>query len=273
VPETLGMPQEVFLVIMGFFIGALGTFVGLGGGFLMVPIFLWAYHMSLQTAIGTSLAIIFLNAASGTLAYFRQRRIDFHIGAVFAALTIPGAILGAVFSSYFEARSFNIAFGALLMLSAGLTGLKSFWRPPETPCETGRERRLTDSSGETYEYRVPMFTGGVLSIVVGFLSSIFGIGGGVVHVPVMRFILRIPVHVATATSHFILAVSVAFGAATHIHMGHVDGRFALWCGIGAVAGAQVGAMLSKKAKPALIMAVVAIAMTVVGIRLILKGVI
>ena len=51
----------------------------------------------------------------------------------------------------------------------------------------------------------------VASLGVGFLSSIFGIGGGVIHVPLMIYLLGFPVHVATATSHFVLACSSAFG--------------------------------------------------------------
>ena len=66
------------LVGLGVVIGAFGTLIGAGGGFLLVPLLLLVYHLSHPTAVGTSLALVFLNAASGTIAYLRQRRVDLH---------------------------------------------------------------------------------------------------------------------------------------------------------------------------------------------------
>ena len=103
---------------------------------------------------------------------------------------------------------------------------------------------------------------------VGFISSIFGIGGGVIHVPLMVYLLGFPVHVATATSHFVLACSAAFGVISHVWLGHVIWTPAICISIGAAIGAQIGAALSKKTKSKVILVLLALAMFGLGLRLI-----
>jgi len=80
------------LVALGFVVGAFGTLIGAGGGFLLVPLLLLGYHFQPADAVGTSLALVFLNALSGSAAYLRQRRVDLSLGWKFAAATVPGAI-------------------------------------------------------------------------------------------------------------------------------------------------------------------------------------
>jgi len=80
---------------LGFLVGALGTLIGAGGGFLLVPLLILAYRLPPADAVGTSLALVFLNALSGTVAYLRQRRVDLSLGWKFAVATVPGAVGGA----------------------------------------------------------------------------------------------------------------------------------------------------------------------------------
>src|SRR5581483_4819060 len=85
----------VVLVALGFAVGAFGTLIGAGGGFILVPLLLLAFHFPPPDAVGTSLSLVFLNALSGSVAYLRQRRVDLSLGWRFAAATVPGAIGGA----------------------------------------------------------------------------------------------------------------------------------------------------------------------------------
>ena len=98
----------------------------------------------------------------------------------------------------------------------------------------------------------------ILSGFVGFISSIFGIGGGVIHVPTMIYALSFPPHMATATSHFVLAVSSFFGVISSV-------------GIGAVIGAQIGARLSRKTRPRSIILLLCLALFLLGIRMIVES--
>lgn len=87
----------------------------------------------------------------------------------------------------------------------------------------------------------------------------------------MIYLLGFPVHVATATSHFVLACSSAFGVISHFMLDHIIWVPAICISIGAAIGAQIGAKLSKKTKSKVILMLLSLAMFALGIRLILLG--
>lgn len=274
-----GMDNLSLLFLIGLVIGAIGTFVGAGGGFLLVPILLLGYGLPSDLAAGTSLAVVLLNAASGALSYARQGRIDYRSGAIFALLTIPGAILGAKAAPHVAGRPFHVGFAVLLLFVAVpmLLGRRR-GTPSEARSETaaGRARTggfgrvtrsLTDRAGRTHTWSFSMPLGMALSLVVGFLSSILGIGGGIVHVPALVTLLFFPAHVATATSHFILVFTALAGVAAHAAQGTVDFRLAVPIGLGALAGAPVGAWLSRHADPRWILRGLGVALCLVAARL------
>src|SRR3989338_7951957 len=106
--------ETVLLALLGVVLGAFGTLVGVGGGFLLVPILLFVYPaMSPQSIKAVSLLVVLTIAASGTVAYGRQRRIDFLTGLVFAAATFPGAVAGAVIVGYIPRRTFSLVFALI----------------------------------------------------------------------------------------------------------------------------------------------------------------
>ena len=256
------------LVGLGVAIGAFGTLIGAGGGFLLVPLLLLVYHFSHSAAVGTSLALVFVNAASGTVAYLRQRRVDLSLGWKFAAATIPGAVAGAFVSRSLSTSAFSLVFGAVL-LGIALVLATGRTLPPSARADV---RRVVDASGETHTYAVDAWKGVVLSFVVGLMSSILGIGGGIVHVPFLIVVLGLPVHVATATSHFVLSVSAFVGAATFYALGDVDVPTTLFMGAGVLVGAQIGARASLRAGATTIRLILSAALALVGLRMVLHAI-
>jgi len=202
------------LGLIGVGVGAFGTVVGAGGGFILTPILLLLYpHDSPQTLTAISLAAVFFNAASGSFAYARQRRIDFRSGTVFAIATLPGAIGGALVVGVVSRRLFDGIMAAVLTLLASWLLVGERW--PLPPPKGYLERRdLVDRAGQHYVYSVPLRRGAIYSLGVGFVSSFLGIGGGVIHVPLLVRALGFPTHLATATSHFVLAI---YGRHRHAH--------------------------------------------------------
>lgn len=251
-------------VVLGLLIGAFGTFIGAGGGFLLVPVLLLAYHFAPADAVGTSLALVFLNAFSGSVAYLRQGRVDIPLGWKFAAATIPGAVGGAYLTRALSSRSFSVAFGVLLVAIAVIL----FSGKSAPPSRRARSHEIKDAAGETHAYTVDVWKGVVLSLLVGLLSSVFGIGGGIIHVPFLIVALGLPVHVATATSHFVLSISTLVGAVTFLVLGHVDLVLVALIGTGILVGAQVGARVSTQASPAVIRRLLAGSLCLVGLRMI-----
>ncbi len=258
-------------VLLGFGIGALGTLIGAGGGFILLPVLLLLYpdappeHL---TAI--SLAVVFFNAGSGSIAYARLKRIDYRSGLPFALATLPGAVLGAYATRYIPRHVFDAVLGTLLLALALFLLLKPKYRFTAMITRQYRTYRIvTDRDGTVYKYSFNMVTGILISVVVGFLSSILGIGGGIIHVPVLSLVLHFPVALATATSHFILAIMSFAGTCAHAVQGNLSNSVpvTLAIGMGSVAGAQLGAWLSHRTQPVWIIRALAAALLLVAIRL------
>lgn len=255
--------------------GAFGTLIGAGGGFVLVPVLLVLYPGdSVALVTGISLAVVFFNASSGSLAYARMRRVDFRSGLMFAAATIPGAVLGALATNAIPRRAFDAVFGALLLAGS----LYLAWRPMRVTGAAGSHpvtgrlaRTIVERDGTTHRYAYDPVVGVLISIVVGFVSSLLGIGGGIIHVPVLSQLLGFPVHIATATSHFTLAIMALAGTLAHLAGGTLGPGLARIgaLSVGVVVGAQVGARLSSRVQGVWIMRGLAVALGFVGVRILL----
>jgi len=265
-------------VLLGSVLGTFGTIIGAGGGFLLVPVLLllgWPH----EQAVGTSLLMVAANAASGSLSYWRQRRIDLASGWRFAVATLPGALVGSLIVEQISGKVFNIIFGLLLLALAVYLFLRPEKRtpphaagaPPPPPAGWRgwgwQVRDFVDTRGEHWVYGYAQPWALLLSFGVGFMSSILGIGGGIIHVPALINLFNFPAHIATATSHFILAISATTGTISHLALGHVRIAQGIALGIGAIAGAQVGGAISPRVKGVWIVRSLAIALTLVGLRL------
>lgn len=236
--------------LLGIVVGTYGTLVGVGGGFLMMPIFLLVFGLSHSVAAGTSLAIICVNALSGVVAYFLKGKIDLKVGVAFTLFTLPGAYLGTLVSRQLSGPFFSFIFGGFLVALA---------------IYLQRKKKL-QGNGEIQEEKIfriglPVSTG------VGFLASLFGIGGGILHVPLMVKVFQFPVPIAVATSQFILLFTATVGAASYGLHGEWQLSLVLPIGLGAIIGGQIGSRLASIVNPKLVMQLLAIGMAMVGLRL------
>jgi len=267
--------QYLWLIPLGVVVGAFGTLIGAGGGFVLMPVLILLYpHEKTQVIISISLAVVFFNALSGSVAYARMRRIDYKSGLMFMAATIPGAILGAMTTNFIPRRVFDPLFGTLMIASAAylvVTAGKTLDKNPGRVVLKRTKISFSDSEGAFHEYSYNPFLGIVISIFVGYISSFLGIGGGIIHVPALSYLLNFPVHVATATSHFILAGMSLTGSVVHIVTGAFSRgvRRTICLSIGVIIGAQIGAILSNRIKGTLIIRALAVALALVGIRILL----
>lgn len=250
----------LWLIALGLLIGLIGTMVGAGGGFLLMPVLLFLYPAETPEVLtGISMAVVCLNALSGTLAYVLMRRVDFRAGLIFSLAAFPGAFLGAYATRFLARDQFEGFLGLALILFGTLLFWKAFKLPPP----------LDDAHRTTGAKKV-LASGALISAGVGFISSILGIGGGIIHVPALVYMLKFPVHIATATSHFVLAGTSSVAVFQHLWSGNYDHTWKLvaYLGVGVVIGAQFGARLSKRIHSKMIIVVLAIAIMFVGARLI-----
>jgi len=247
------------LTLLGLAIGTLGTLVGAGGGFILVPILILIHPARSSDEItAISLAVVFLNATSGSVAYAFKKRIDYRSGWIFAMASVPGALIGAYSTQYIPRNYFDPIFAIVLILM----GIFIFFRPSPKGRSTTHEQ-----NPEPPKYNLKIGIG--LSALVGYFSSLLGIGGGIIHVPAMVHLLNFPVHMATATSHFVLAIMALIGTFVHWRNGSLLPGLAeiLWIAPGVLIGAQLGAKLSSHLHGNYIIRALALALISVGIRL------
>jgi uncharacterized protein len=263
----------LLLALLGLAVGVFGTLVGAGGGFILTPVLLILYpHDSAATITSISLVVVFFNAASGSLAYARMRRIDYRSGATFAIAALPGSVAGALTVRLVPIRLFDAIMATVLALAAvAVTRLRPHAQRPH-PRGPTEPREIVDRDGQLYRYRVPLRRGAAYSVGVGFLSSFLGIGGGVMHVPLLVGALGFPTHIATATSHFVLVFMAGAGSLTHVAAGAfshgVGVRRSLALSAGVLPGAQLGARLSRRIEGPAIRRVLGIALLALALRLI-----
>lgn len=268
------------LIFLGLFVGTCGTLIGAGGGFLLVPILIIFYpDFSPEEITAISMGLVAVNAISGSFAYARSGRIDYKAGYAFALYTIPGSVLGVYTVQFISQNLFDFFFGILLIVLSSYLFFRNKEpnanNTPQIDLKGYKTRTLTDKSGKTYQYSYKQSVGALISVIVGYISPLLGIGGGIIHVPAMVNILKFPVHIATATSHFILAVMATVSVVTHLIEGsynnHSVSYTLLYLCIGVIPGAQLGAYLSPKIKGAIIIRILAFCLILVGIRILIKS--
>jgi uncharacterized membrane protein YfcA len=254
--------EFVRLAPLGLLVGAYGTMVGAGGGSVLVPVLLVLMPGESPAAVTSiSLAVVFFNAYAGTVAYVRLGRIDYRAGVLFTLAGVPGAILGTLLVHEMQRAVFDPLFGVLMV---GLGG----WL--FTSPLGAQQDSAEPASRETVMRRDRL--GAVGSAYIAVLSSLLGIGGGIIHVPFLIRGLRMPPHIATATSHFVLTFMALTATLTHVGLGEFERGLpqAMYLAVGVMMGAPVGAAISSRLKGSLIVRLLALALCLVGVRLLMR---
>jgi hypothetical protein len=198
---------------------------------------------------------------------------------VFAAAALPTAIGGALLVDLVPRALFDVIFGVALLSVAAYTiwsvGRPIVMRPPLRGRAVVQREISGTEEGQVFRYSYNVVHGALLSTGIGLLSSLLGIGGGVFQVPAMITVLRFPVHVATATSQFVLLFMSGEASAVHLASGDLSGENlvrVLLLSVGVVPGAQLGARIAQRFHGPLIARLLAVALVVVGARLLWAGI-
>jgi uncharacterized membrane protein YfcA len=163
---TVSLETLLLLALLGAAIGVFGTLVGAGGGFILTPVLLVIYPDTSASTITAISLVVFFNALSGSLAYARQRRIDYRSGIAFAAATIPGSIAGVLVVGIAPRRVFDALMALLLAAAAVFLVLGRREERGSTLRFGGVRRTITDRAGTTYKYIVNVRLGVLYSLGV-----------------------------------------------------------------------------------------------------------
>jgi hypothetical protein len=261
-PNAFTVPAALGLLGIGVIVGAYGTMIGAGGGFLLVPVLLLvAPDLDPASVTAMSLAVVFFNAYSGTWAYARMGRIDYAAGILFAVAGIPGALFGTYVVTLIPREPFALVFGVLLL------ALGAFLVIYPHPSYASSVAESTEEKTSRQQRR--SLLGAIASSYLGLLSTLLGIGGGILHVPFLIRVLHFPPHVATATSHFVLALVTLAGTGAHLVQGELQQVLAPTASLalGVTMGAPIGATLSSFIRGRLLIRLLALALSAVAARL------
>ena len=253
----------LLMVGLGGIVGFLSGLFGVGGGFLMTPLLMMMGIPATVAAASDSNQIV-AASASGCYAHFRARTIDFRMGMLMLLGGVGGGTVGVqlirVLRRLGEA-DFVITVVYVLMLGGigsymffeSLTALRGR-RPAAAGAKPSIYRRAVEAlplrmSFPRSKVTISALMPALLGILVGVLAAIMGVGGGFIMVPVMIYLLRMPMHVVVGTSLFQILFTCVNVTVLQSYMNHtVDFMLALLLLLGSVVGAQIGVRAGKRLK-------------------------
>jgi len=250
---VLSLFEYLWLLPLGFVAGVIGSMIGLGGGFVMVPVLTFSGFVP-TLAASDSLFAAFSNSVASTVSYAKQKRIVYSLGLKLALFAIPGTILGAYISDDVSSSLFKLLFGAVLVSSGVYIYL----------------RRKMESREHNLSKQIMVFAVGA-SFFAGIISSLFGIGGGTVFVPLMVVAIGLSMKLAAPTSQFILMFVAASGMIVHSALGHPNYYEAGMLSIGSFVGGIVGSKLSTRVNEQKLRLVVIIVLGITAAKLVIDA--
>jgi uncharacterized membrane protein YfcA len=258
--------NPILLAGIGFMVGILGGFFGVGGGFIAAPMMFWA-GVPMNFVVGTDLAHMTGKSVVASRRHRALGHVDIKLGLLMVVGTIIGVEIGArIIEALEDTGSLDVVIGIAYILILLTISAFTAWESLRALRMVRTDRMdVKDAIGfEGIARRVhglklwPMVsfpTSGIASISlwtvlgVGFLTGILagalGVGGGFIRMPLFVYVVGIPTHVAVGTDLFEIVISAGFGTITHAIKGNVDILMALVMQTGAAIGAQIGATSTR----------------------------
>jgi uncharacterized membrane protein YfcA len=258
--------NPLILVLIGFIVGILGGFFGVGGGFLAGPMMFWS-GVPLNFVVGTDLAHMMGKSIVAARRHRALGNVDMRLGWLMVVGTIPGVEAGALVIERLEASGaieyvIGISYIVILTIVGALTAWESLRaiRMQRTSHLTARE--VIGIPSAVYRSRLlripPLISlpvSGVAEVSIwvvllvgagtGFLAGMLGVGGGFLRVPLLVYLLGVPTHIAVGTDLFSIVFSAGYGTLSHGLKGNVDILIALVMQTGAAIGAHIGAAATR----------------------------
>ncbi len=258
--------NPVFLVGIGFLVGLLGGFFGVGGGFIAGPLMFWS-GVPMNYVVGTDLAHMTGKSIVAAKRHRTLGHVDVRLGMVMVVGTILGVEIGARVVESLEKlgrvdQVIGVAYIVILLIISCFTAWESIRAIQMVRSESISARDVIGFSGFTqhvarirWRPMVSFPNSGIeaisfwvvlgVGVVTGILAGSLGVGGGFIRMPLLVYVLGVPTHVAVGTDLFEIVISAGFGTLTHAIKGNVDVLMALVMQTGAAVGAQIGAMATR----------------------------
>ena len=258
--------NPLFLAGVGFVVGLLGGFFGVGGGFLAGPM-MFLSGVPMNFVVGTDLA----HMTGKSIVAARRHRVLGHVDAKLGLLmvigTVPGIEIGALILERLEAAGtidhvVGIIYIVILVAIGAFTAVESLRAIRMVGTESMDTHEVLAFGGmarRMHAVRIPPMVSlpasGIesislwviigVSLLTGLLSGLLGVGGGFIRMPMLIYLMGVPTHVAVGTDLFSVVISAGYGTVSHALKGNVDILMALVMQTGAAVGAQIGAVSTR----------------------------
>jgi uncharacterized membrane protein YfcA len=283
---TVAISPFEFVVLLALFAvaaGVVGALLGLGGGFLMVPVMIILFGIDVQTAIVASLVSVIATSSGSAAAYVKEGLSDLRVAMFLEVATVVGGIAGAVISvTLLAGRSqlLTLVFVPVVLLAAALLyrtrSVDAVRNPPHDALADRlhlQTRSFDQAHNEWVVYRVTGTKPGlVVSGLAGVISSLLGIGGGAFYVPGMNVFMNVPFRIASATSNFMIGVTATAGALVYLLFGHLAVGLAAPVVVGVLGGSLIGARLHETARGTTLKSLLIPVLVLTALVMLLRGI-
>ncbi|MBC7127753.1 MAG: sulfite exporter TauE/SafE family protein [Candidatus Methanosuratincola petrocarbonis] len=269
------------ILLFGIFAGSLGAMLGLGGGVLMIIFLLLALNLPAHQAVALSLIAVIASSSMAGSVYIKDRMTNLKLAMVLEVFTVSGAVAGAYLAIAMPVWVIQALLGCVLFYTS-ITMFRERKGGPSAS-DAGSRERAEESvllAGEFYDvqssatvsYGVKnLKIGTVTSFIAGAVSGMVGIGGGVIKVPIMNLVMKIPIKAAAATSNFMVGVTAAASAVIYFESGLIDLKLAAPTIMGIMIGAYIGTKLLARSRSTVVRRVLAVVLSFFGAVLLLKA--
>ncbi|MHB8086368.1 MAG: sulfite exporter TauE/SafE family protein, partial [Dehalococcoidia bacterium] len=274
------------LAATGLVAGTLGSMLGVGGGIMMVPILTLWMGVPMQYAIGSSLVSIVINACTATSVYIDNHVTNLKLGLLLSTTLIPGAVAGAFLASKLSSPVLSLLFGLLMVyVCYTLIPRKPRRLSPEQieAAKDPHEKVHTTHAwldGNYYDPAVKQeisyethrpVTGMATGFFGGVISSLLGVGGGIINVPVMNLLMKVPIKAAIATSSLLLAFTTMTGSLIYAYNGYVMPYIIAPLIPGIFLGAQLGPRIARRVQSKALIVIFIVFLLVTSVLMILRA--
>lgn len=252
--------------------GLLGALLGLGGGIILVPALVLLLGVPEKTAVATSLVGVIATSVTASTSHLRYRYTNVPLAMQMESGTVLGALIGSMVFRLISPRWIALLFALLQGYVA--------WTLIRRRAEAGLNKSavvdingatagyVDHATGETVHY-IPqrIAIGWIVSLLAGALSALLGVGGGLVKVPVLNLLMGVPLKAAVATSSFMIGITGSVGASIYLLHGYVNPTLAAPAVLGVMAGAHMGAGLSRKLRSRILRNVLILLLVIGAVRM------
>ena len=244
------------LLLLGFGAGTLVSMTGLGGGILMIPAMVLLLGLPTKAAIGSTVIAVVATSSAAAVVYAERHITNLRLGMFLEMFTTIGGVSGTIITIFLSPNILNGIFSIFMLYAA----LYLLWRrdcvppeglPVEGQCDQDRLALACEFRdevlGREIHYAPKRLTwGSAISFVAGSLSGMLGVGGGIIKVPMMNAIMKVPMKAAAATSNFMIGVTAVASAYIYYTRGYVVPLLTGPVVVGILLGSILGSTLVAK---------------------------